>query len=303
VKILKRLSVIACIVLAVSFGTSLYISSLNDKAIAEKSKTNITAIIDTKNRGINELVDEKQPEEERKKEEAKLKAEEEEKNKLEEDKKRLEEEIRVKKELEEKLKAEQEAKQKEESKAKQEQAKLQTNKSQPSNAQNSQPQTKAPSTQASNKSASSVRQDIPLKYAFEYLQNIEDQILVLCNQERAKVGVKPLVMNETLRQSSRYKSNEMLQYNYFDHASPVNGFNPWDLAKTFGYSYTAFGENIWYGSGYSRDNITAKLIVDAWLNSSGHKKNILNQDFGRIGVGIVYSGVNKKLEATQQFSD
>lgn len=147
------------------------------------------------------------------------------------------------------------------------------------------------------------RPDIPEKYAFSYLKSVEDEIVKLCNEERAKGGLKPLSMNETLRQSARYKSNEMLQYGYFDHNSPITGYKSWELAKTFGYSYTIFGENIWYSKGYSQAQIEAKLIVSAWMSSEGHRKNIMNGSFGRIGVGVVYSTVNKKAEATQQFSN
>lgn len=308
-KTLKILSATAIVVLAVSFGTGLYISHLNDKAIAQKSKESVVGII--KNDNIkSEQPDGKLLEEVRKaEEEAKAKAVEEEKKK-EEERIKLEEEARIKAEQEanqkeeERIRADQEAKQKEAERIRQQElAKAQSSKSTPSVPENNQVQTKPNTNQASKKSASSIRTEIPLNFAFEYLENIEDQIVVLCNQERAKAGLKPLAINETLRQSSRYKSNEMLQHNYFDHVSPITGYNPWELAKAFGYSYTRFGENIWYGSGYSRDKIIAKLIVDSWMNSPGHKSNIMNKDFGRIGVGIVYSNVNKKVEATQQFSN
>lgn len=261
------------VVLAVGFGGSLYISSLNSKAIERKSNQSAAAIINSKTEGIIERPDEKQLKE---------------KIKLEED--RLLEEARIAVEEEEKRRLEEEAR-------------LALDKPQQSSHVNVQQQTKTSVEQTQKKSASSVRQDIQLKYAFEYLQKVEDDIIVLCNKERTKAGVKPLAGNEVLRQSARYKSNEMLQYNYFDHNSPITGYKPWELAKTFGYSYTAFGENIWYGSGYSREAITAKLIVDSWMNSPGHRSNILNKDFGRIGVGVVYSAVNKKVEATQQFSN
>lgn len=160
-----------------------------------------------------------------------------------------------------------------------------------------------PTTTPNATVAKTGRPDIPEKYAFSYLKSVEDEIVKLCNEERAKSNLKPLSINETLRQSARYKSNEMLQFEYFDHNSPITGYKPWELAKIFGYSYTAFGENIWYAKGYSQAQIEAKLIVDGWMNSEGHRKNIMNGNFGRIGVGVVYSNGNNKAEATQQFSN
>jgi uncharacterized protein YkwD len=147
------------------------------------------------------------------------------------------------------------------------------------------------------------RPDIPMKYYFEYLKQVEDEIVAFCNQERAKEGLKPLVANDTLKLSARYKSNEMLQYNYFDHVSPVTNFNPWDIAKTFGYDYTAFGENIYMIQGPGKAEITAKRIFDGWMNSPGHKANIMSSKFGRIGVGVVFTANGNKCEATQQFSN
>lgn len=147
------------------------------------------------------------------------------------------------------------------------------------------------------------RPSIPTKYSFEYLKAIEDEIVVLCNKERAKAGIGALVMNETLRLSARYKSNEMLQYNYFEHKSPITGFRAWDIARTYGYKFTNFGENLYMVQGLSKAKIEAANIVDAWMNSSGHRANILNGNFNKIGVGVVFSSSNNKCEATQHFSN
>jgi uncharacterized protein YkwD len=144
-----------------------------------------------------------------------------------------------------------------------------------------------------------------LKHPIEYKSDIENEILELVNQERAKVGAKPLVMNETLRNMARYKSNDMLQYDYFDHTSPNIG-SLTDLSKKFGYSYTAIGENIWMSkassTSYLRQNTTAAKIMEGWMNSPGHKANILNNTYGKIGVGVTLS-TDGFSHATQEFSN
>ncbi len=150
------------------------------------------------------------------------------------------------------------------------------------------------------------------KYPMEYFTSVENEIVALCNAERSKIGAPALQINETLRKIARYKSNEMLQNNYFSHSSPVSGYMPWDLAKkTFGYSYSAFGENLWMSKMSSEDakftsqfkaTITANQIVKDWMNSPGHKANILNKNFKRIGVGLSFSSKNKAYSA-QEFSN
>jgi uncharacterized protein YkwD len=162
-----------------------------------------------------------------------------------------------------------------------------------------QPASSAPTPHKSSTSSSA------LKYVVDYKGDIENEILLLVNQERAKIGVKPLVMNEDLRTMARYKSNDMLQYDYFDHTSPtIGGLS--SLAKKFGYSYTALGENIWMSKAssaeYLRRNTTAAKIMNGWMNSPGHKGNILNPGFGRIGVGVTLS-TDGFSHATQEFSN
>ena len=112
-------------------------------------------------------------------------------------------------------------------------------------------------------------------------------------------------MSNSLRQASRYKANQMLQYDYFSHESPYTG-NPWDLAKGYGHSYLTFGENIWTMSSTNaptlRGNISAAKIVSDWMNSQGHRENILGKGYGRIGLGVVL-GSNGKCYVSQMFTD
>ncbi len=145
---------------------------------------------------------------------------------------------------------------------------------------------------------------LPNNYSVEYMEAIENEILRLCNVERAKVDAKPLEMNPTLREVARYKSNDMLQNNYFSHTSPFTGFAAHQLVNAFGYKWTTTGENIWMMSfsGNYKTKITAEKIFNDWMNSSGHKANILNKNFGRIGVGVTYSS-SGKCHSTQVFSN
>ena len=153
------------------------------------------------------------------------------------------------------------------------------------------------------------------KYDVEYLTTIENSIITLCNNERAKVSKGSLSNNNTLMTIARFKSNEMLQYGYFAHVSKVTGIAPFDLAKTFGWKSNSFGENIWYMAmdipnddnrsaalAFFKANMTAKKIVTDWMNSAGHRANILNDTYNRIGVGVAFSTTGK-VYATQSFSN
>lgn len=169
---------------------------------------------------------------------------------------------------------------------------------------------KQQSTETSNSSqtpakstiAVSALPQIPQKYNYKYLNNLETEVLKFVNIERQKAGIQPLIWDETLRASARYKANEMLQYNYFDHTSPYTG-SPWDVAKKLGYSYVSFGENIYSSEGYAEADITAESIVASWMNSPGHKANILNVKFGKMGAGAVYSPDNETFYISQMFSN
>lgn len=108
--------------------------------------------------------------------------------------------------------------------------------------------------------------------------SIEMQVAELTNQERAKHGLKPLTFNWELGRVARDKSEDMIAKNYFSHTSPTYG-SPFDMMKAYGISYRTAGENI--ASGQK----TAQAVVTAWMNSEGHRKNILNSNFTEIGVG------------------
>lgn len=111
----------------------------------------------------------------------------------------------------------------------------------------------------------------------------EEEVVRLVNAERAKNGLKPLIHDWELSRVARYKSQDMKDNNYFSHTSPVYG-SPFQMMKKFGISYRTAGENI------ARGQATPQAVVNAWMNSSGHRANILNASFTHIGVGYVASG-------------
>ncbi|GAA0126320.1 CAP domain-containing protein [Clostridium sp. CTA-19] len=143
---------------------------------------------------------------------------------------------------------------------------------------------------------------IPKNYSVEYLTAVENRVLELCNVERQKAGLSPLSMDETMRSAARYKAEEMLQYGYFDHTSPYTG-GPFDLLNKFGVSYGTAGENIQTSTGYDKASVTAEYLVNNWMNSAGHRANILNGSFNRMGVGVVFSPNGNIAYESQLFAD
>lgn len=109
-------------------------------------------------------------------------------------------------------------------------------------------------------------------------KNVENEVLALVNQERAKAGLKPLTMDWELQRVARYKSDDMANKGYFSHTSPTYG-SPFDMMKQFGVSYRTAGENI------AKGQRTPQEVMTSWMNSSGHRANILKADFTHIGVG------------------
>lgn len=143
---------------------------------------------------------------------------------------------------------------------------------------------------------------IPQNHNVEFLSQVENEILTLCNNERAKAGLKPLSMDETMRKAARYKAEEMLQYGYFDHNSPYTG-SPFQLLQKFNVSYNTAGENIQSSTGLGKASVTAQDIVNRWMNSAGHRANILNANFGRMGIGVAFSSDGNLAYESQLFAN
>ena len=113
--------------------------------------------------------------------------------------------------------------------------------------------------------------------------DFENEVIRLTNEERIKYGLKPLTRDWELCRVARYKSDDMRENNYFSHQSPTYG-TPFNMMKNFGISYRTAGENI--AMGYR----TPKAVVEGWMNSQGHRANILNKSYTRIGVGFSSGG-------------
>jgi uncharacterized YkwD family protein len=115
------------------------------------------------------------------------------------------------------------------------------------------------------------------------ISSIEQQVLTLTNQERAKGGLKPLATDAALMNTARAKSTDMSKNNYFSHTSPTLG-SPFDQMKAKGIQYKAAAENIAMGQK------TAAEVVKGWMESPGHRANIMNGTYTHIGIGYDANG-------------
>ncbi|GLB60691.1 CAP domain-containing protein [Cytobacillus sp. NCCP-133] len=115
------------------------------------------------------------------------------------------------------------------------------------------------------------------------INNFEAKVIELTNAERSKNGLSALKADNPLSNVAQAKSNDMQQKNYFSHTSPTYG-SPFDMMRDFGVAYNSAGENIAMGQQ------TPSEVVQAWMDSEGHRKNILNGTFTHIGVGYTESG-------------
>ncbi len=124
----------------------------------------------------------------------------------------------------------------------------------------------------------------------DQLNAFEQEVVELTNKERANNGLAPLKVDGELSKVAREKSRDMSANSYFSHNSPNYG-SPFDMMQSYGINYRTAGENI------AKGQRTPQEVVNAWMNSDGHRANILNADFTHIGVGYVEQGSHW----TQQF--
>lgn len=126
------------------------------------------------------------------------------------------------------------------------------------------------------------------------VSEIEQEVLRLVNIERQKAGLGSFRLSAELSHVARDKSKDMAHNNYFSHNSPTHG-SPFDMMKAYGINYRTAGENI--AKGYN----SAQAVVNGWMNSPGHRANILNSSFNTLGVG--YYNHNGTAYWTQMFTD
>ena len=122
---------------------------------------------------------------------------------------------------------------------------------------------------------------------------LEQKVAALVNQQRANNGLPALKFNWEVSRVARYKSQDMIDKKYFDHQSPTYG-SPFNMMENFGIKFSAAGENIAYGQK------TPEAVMNSWMNSPGHRSNILSPTYNQIGVGVAKSA-NGTFYWTQMF--
>jgi len=120
----------------------------------------------------------------------------------------------------------------------------------------------------------------------------EQALLNLINKARSDAGAAPLAFDKDLVSTARLKAQDMVAKNYFSHQSPTYG-SPFDMMRQFGISFKTAGENI-------AGNQTIEGAFKSWMDSEGHRKNILNPNFNYTGIGIAPSKTYGKI-LVQQF--
>ena len=125
------------------------------------------------------------------------------------------------------------------------------------------------------------------------VKQLEQQVAQMVNEERDKAGLAPLKMNWEVSRTARYKSQDMIDKRYFAHQSPTYG-SPFNMMESFGIRFSAGGENIAYGQR------TPTEVMQAWMDSPGHRANIMSAVYNEIGVGAA-KAANGTLYWTQLF--
>jgi uncharacterized YkwD family protein len=126
------------------------------------------------------------------------------------------------------------------------------------------------------------------------LASYEQQVITLVNKERSNRGLGLLSYDSQLGYVARLKSQDMIDNHYFSHTSPTYG-SPFRMMEDFGLRFSAAGENIAYGQR------TAQEVMNSWMNSAGHRANILSSTYTHIGVGVAKAS-NGTLYWTQEFT-
>jgi uncharacterized protein YkwD len=139
-----------------------------------------------------------------------------------------------------------------------------------------------PAIAADSYPTSATRQlQVPLQtisQAMKSRASFEGELLRLTNLERQKVGLAPLKLSLPLTRAAQLHSTDMARNSYFSHTGQ-NGSSMADRAKATGYKYSYLGENLAAGKA------TPEGTIRQWMNSSGHRANILNRNFTEIGFG------------------
>src|SRR3989344_1365980 len=128
----------------------------------------------------------------------------------------------------------------------------------------------------------------PEKKQLDYDSTSEIEMFNSVNKERESRGIKSLSFDYNLRDLAREYAMEMFTHGFFSHVSAVDGSTPADRADRKGISYLVVGENL----AFAPDVFIAH---DGLMNSEGHRKNILSEDYGKVGIGVVDGGIYGKM--------
>jgi hypothetical protein len=111
------------------------------------------------------------------------------------------------------------------------------------------------------------------------------ELVEMANKDRVAQGLKPLAINQQLATAAEKKATDMFNKDYFAHTSPT-GITPWFWLNNVGYKYTAAGENL------AKDFTESVYVHEAWMNSPGHRANILNKNYQDVGIAVVEGVIN-----------
>ncbi len=143
--------------------------------------------------------------------------------------------------------------------------------------------TEAPKEADENDGTEVTEQEEQKEDTITSVSEFEKEVVRLTNEEREKHGLAPLELDEELSNVARDKSKDMRDAGYFSHNSPNHG-SPFDMMQAYGIDYRTAGENIAAGQRSPEE------VVNGWMNSEGHRANILNGSYTHIGVGHVEGG-------------
>ncbi|MBS5823290.1 MAG: cell wall-binding repeat-containing protein [Clostridium argentinense] len=148
---------------------------------------------------------------------------------------------------------------------------------------------------------------LPNKHKVEYISSFDKEIFNLTNDLRKKHGLAPLIWDDKIYPIAKYKSNSMIQLNYFSHGNPnYNNAGPAALAEAFNYNYSTYGENILMAASDDSSKYNAKALFSLWLNSPSHKEAMLNPNHKKMSVSIAkvqnLRGFKYVYYGTQHFS-
>jgi uncharacterized protein YkwD len=135
----------------------------------------------------------------------------------------------------------------------------------------------------------------------QHLREVERRIYQLTNAVRRQHHLSPLDKDNGLVDTARAHSDDMLERNFFSHVNPDGQTPQKRIAPAYSRTISRSGENIWGGHGYdySDSKLMARVIVDSWMSSPGHRANLLNPGYTHVGVGV--SVLGKEIRATQNF--